>query len=397
MYILVCRYTRNPHLCKGKDKCHSNKSNKAGIVVKSTIGVAVPAFVAVILLIIYLRRHNSNKRNKMVNMNANHAVTVLNPVKSRSFSLVEMMRATQDLSQKIGEGGFGSVYFGKLQDGKDVAVKLLSSTSKQGATEFLNEIDLLSRLNHRNLVSLLGYCNDFKQLMLVYEHMPCGSLKYHLYGSLSKSSTLDWKIRLRVALDAAEGSISPMDVKSSNILLNSRLWAKVADFGLSKMIGDDNASHVTTTIKGSVGYLDPEYFRTSKLTDKSDVYSFGVVLLEIICGRKPIDAERSEEELSLIKWVMLHIEMNEESGSQLTDILDKRLRLSENDFKSFYDLLALSIKCIQNEAFKRPTISEIVTHIRGDLISVESNDTTQEYLQSFSFAEYSCSLVQTGR
>ncbi|GLJ05373.1 hypothetical protein SUGI_0017030 [Cryptomeria japonica] len=216
---LILRYTRNPHLCKGKDKCHSNKSNKAGIVVKSTIGVAVPAFVAVILLIIYLRRHNSNKRNKMVNMNANHAVTVLNPVKSRSFSLVEMMRATQDLSQKIGEGGFGSVYFGKLQDGKDVAVKLLSSTSKQGATEFLNEIDLLSRLNHRNLVSLLGYCNDFKQLMLVYEHMPCGSLKYHLYGSLSKSSTLDWKIRLRVALDAAEGSISPMYIGYSKFTM----------------------------------------------------------------------------------------------------------------------------------------------------------------------------------
>ncbi|GLJ05372.1 hypothetical protein SUGI_0017000 [Cryptomeria japonica] len=198
-------------------------------------------------------------------------------------------------------------------DGKDVAVKLLSSSSKQGATEFLNEIDLLSRLNHKNLVTLLGYCNDSKQLMLVYDHMPCGSLKYHLYTSLATCSVLDWKTRLQVALDAAEGleylriSCTPKiinrDVKSSNILLDSTLRAKVADFGLSKIIGDDNASHVTTTIKGSIGYLDPEYFRTSKLTEKSDVYSFGVVLLELICGRKPIDVERSEEEESLIKWV----------------------------------------------------------------------------------------------
>ncbi|GLJ05368.1 hypothetical protein SUGI_0016960 [Cryptomeria japonica] len=314
----------------------------------------------------------------MVNVNADQgaAVIVPNPVKSSSFSLVEMMRATQNWSQKIGEGGFGSVYFGKLQDGRDVAVKLLSSSSKQGATEFLNEIDLLSRLNHRTL------------------HMPCGSLKDHLYGSLANSSTLDWKSRLRVALDAAEGSTSPVyigysklwndfglqylqvsctpkivhrDVESSNILLDSRLRAKVADFGLSKMISDDNVSHVTTTIKGSVGYLDPEYFRTSKLTEKSDVYSFGVVLLDIICGRKTIDTERSKEEISLIKWVMLYIEMIEESGYQLTDILDKRLRLSESDFKSFYDLLALSVKCIQSEASNRPTISEIVTHIRGAL------------------------------
>ncbi|XP_057812622.1 probable LRR receptor-like serine/threonine-protein kinase At5g48740 [Cryptomeria japonica] len=317
------------------------------------------------------------------------------------------MIATENMSHKIGEGGFGSVYFGKLQNGKDVAVKLLSSLSKQGATEFLNEIDLLSRLNHRNLVSLLGYCNDFKQQMLVYEHMPCGSLKDHLHGSLANSSTLDWKTRLRVALDAAEGleylhvSCTPKivhrDVKSSNILLDSRLRAKVADFGLSKMIGDDNTSHVTTTIKGSVGYLDPEYFRTSKLTEKSDVYSFGVVLLEIICGRKPIDAERSEEELSLIKWVLLYVAANEEPERQLTDILDKRMHLSKNDFKSFNDLLDLSIKCIQSEASKRPTISEIVTHLREALISVVSDDTTEENVQSFSFAEYSCSLIHAGR
>ncbi|GLJ05374.1 hypothetical protein SUGI_0017040 [Cryptomeria japonica] len=266
---LTLSYVGNPHLCKGKDKCRP-KRNKVGIVLQSTIGAVVPSFVAIIFLIICRRRRNSKKLNEMVNMNADQAVFVPNPVKSHSFSLVEMMRATQNLSQKIGEGGFGSVYFGKLQDGKDVAVKLLSSTSKQGATEFLNE--------------------------------------------------------------------------------------------------------------RKVTYTALEF-----------------VLLEIIRGRKPVDAERSEEEISLIKWVMLYMEMNEESGHQLTDILDKKLRLSESDFKSFYDLLALSVKCIQSEASNRPTISEIVTHIRGALISVKSDDTTEEHVQCFSFAEYSSSLFHTGR
>ncbi|GLJ05379.1 hypothetical protein SUGI_0017130 [Cryptomeria japonica] len=401
-------YSGNPYLCLGKDKCQS-KRHKVGTFVKSTIGVVVGCSVAMILFSIWRRRHNSKKLRQMENINAeeNAAVIVPNPMKSRSFSLEEMMRATKNLSRKIGEGGFGRVYLGKLQDGKDVAVKLLSSSSKQGATEFLNEIDLLSRLNHKNLVSLLGYCNDSKQLMLVYDHMPFGSLKDHLYGSLATSSTLDWKTRLRVALDAAEGieylhvSCTPKiihrDVKSSNILLNSTLRGKVADFGLSKIIGDDSGSHVTTTIKGSVGYLDPEYFHTSKLTERSDVYSFGVVLLEIICGRKPIALERSEEELSLVKWVMLHVEANEESGRHLTDILDKRLRLTENDFKSFYDVLLLSTKCIQSEASKRPTISEIVTQIRGALNSIKPEDTTKKSGESVSPAEYSCSVIHVGR
>ncbi|GLJ34228.1 hypothetical protein SUGI_0687770 [Cryptomeria japonica] len=193
---------------------------------------------------------------------------VPNNVNTRSFSIEELKTLTHNFSQDIGKGGFGTVFYGKLLDGKEIVVKVLSSSLKQGVLEFLNEIDLLSRVNHKNLVWLLGYCNSSKELMLVYEYMGGGSLRDHLH---------DWKARIRVALDAAERpilmcliqgleymhsmsrpKIIHRDVKSSNILLNLNMRAKVVDFGLSKNLQDDRLSHVTTTIKGTMGYLDPE-------------------------------------------------------------------------------------------------------------------------------------------
>ncbi|XP_059071575.1 probable LRR receptor-like serine/threonine-protein kinase At1g67720 isoform X2 [Cryptomeria japonica] len=324
------------------------------------------------------------------------------------ISLLDMKTATNNFSQKIGQGGFGSVYFGKLADGKDVAVKLLSSSSKQGLAEFLNEINLLSRVHHKNLVSLSGYCNESEELMLVYEHMCGGSLKDHLYGSLSNISTLDWKTRLGIALDAAQGleyllvSCTPKivhrDVKSSNILLDSNLRAKMADFGLSKIIGDDiMSSHITTNIKGTVGYLDPEYFHTNKLTERSDVYSFGVVLLEMICGRKAIDPELCEEELSLLKWVMLHVEGSKDYGGPLIAIIDKKMCMSEIDMKSLYPIFTLSLKCIQNEASKRPTITDIVKQIKEAMDMIKSESSSEEINEPRYSAEYSYSLLDVGR
>ncbi|XP_057813425.2 probable LRR receptor-like serine/threonine-protein kinase At1g67720 isoform X2 [Cryptomeria japonica] len=236
-------YSGNPYLHKVENNCHS-KDNKIKIVVVSVIGALLGGSLVVIFVIMYQRRRCMKAKDVGL-------IAIMEPNTSscRSFSLLEMKTATINFSQKIGEGGFGSVYFGRLPDGKDVAVKLLSSSSKQGLAEFLNEINLLSRVNHRNLVSLIGYCNDSKELMLVYEHLCGGSLKDHLYGSLSNISTLDWKTRLRVALDAAQGleylhvSCTPKivhrDVKSSNILLDTNMRAKLADFGLSKIIGDD--------------------------------------------------------------------------------------------------------------------------------------------------------------
>ncbi|KAH9313882.1 hypothetical protein KI387_022509, partial [Taxus chinensis] len=241
-------------------------------------------------------------------------VMVPNPSKSRAFTLNEMLAATENFSHRIGHGGFGSVFRGRLQEGQEIAVKMLSSFSKQGVAEFLNEIDLLSRIHHKNLVSLLGYCNESRDLMLVYEYMPGGSLKEHLYGTNEeKHPKLDWKSRLKIALHSAQGleylhvactpRIIHRDIKTGKILLDvTNLNGKLADFGLSRITIEGEASHVTTTVKGTAGYLDPEYFSTQMLTEKSDIYSFGVVLLELICGRRPIDAKLSEEEINIIRW-----------------------------------------------------------------------------------------------
>ncbi|GLJ12958.1 hypothetical protein SUGI_0201550 [Cryptomeria japonica] len=281
---------------------------------------------------------------------------VPNNVRTRSFSIEELRTVTQNFSQEIGKGGFGTVFYGKLLDGKEIAVKALSSSSKQGVLEFLNEIDLLSRVSHKNLVWLLGYCNSSKELMLVYEYVGGGSLRDHLHGSLANSSALDWKARIRVALDAAEGT---------SLL----------------------------------------YFSNNKLTEKSDVYSFGVVLLEIICGRKPIEDAVCEEEVNLVRWVMLHAEANEDIPSHLTNIIDKRLSLGENEMQSFKCVVNLALQCVDREGSKRPTMNEIVAGIRVAMIYIEPKDLdinaeksvdalpTEEY----GSADCSSSLRQAGR
>ncbi|XP_059064810.1 probable receptor-like protein kinase At2g23200 [Cryptomeria japonica] len=172
----------------------------------------------------------------------------------------------------------------------------------------------------------------------------------------------------------------------------------MADFGLSKIIGDDiMSSHITTNIKGTVGYLDPEYFHTNKLTERSDVYSFGVVLLEMICGRKAIDPELCEEELSLLKWVMLHVEGSEDYGGPLIAIIDKKMCMYEIDMKSLYPIFTLSLKCIQNEASKRPTITDIVKQIKEAMDMIKSESSSEEINEPRYSAEYSYSLLDVGR
>ncbi|KAH9326933.1 hypothetical protein KI387_007111 [Taxus chinensis] len=393
------RHSGNPFLGHAKNK-------NVGMVVGATMGTVLAVLLVLISMLIYRRRY-SKKPDACL-------VKVTNPVRLRSFSLTELRTATQNFSQPIGQGGFGVVYFGKLQDGQGVAVKVLSASSKQGLPEFLNEIDLLSRVNHKNLMSLLGYCDVSKELMLVYEYMDGGSLREHLYGSMENPSRLDWKARLRVALDAAEGleylhmSATPKiihrDVKSSNILLDFNLRAKVADFGLSRILRDDTVSHVSTTIKGTMGYMDPEYYGTNKLTEKSDVYSFGVVLLEMICGRKPIiEDELYEEEINLVKWVMLHAEANPDSPRQLADIIDKMLSLGDDDMESFKSVVDLAIRCVQREGSKRPNMSEVVAGIREAMLYMEPKYPAERPGEPFtssdeySRADYSSSLLHVGR
>ncbi|KAJ7566859.1 hypothetical protein O6H91_02G121800 [Diphasiastrum complanatum] len=237
------------------------------------------------------------------------------PKQTQLYTFEQIRIATQNFQKKIGQGEFGPVYFGSLADGQEVAVKMLSSTSNQGQKEFFNEVDLLPRVHHKKLLSLIGYCYESKQQILVYEYMPNGTLRENLYGPMVSRNLVDWKTRLNIALNAAQGleyshtgcspTIIHRDVKSNNILVNKNFMAKVADFGLFKLALEEDATHISTTVKGTTGYLDPEYYTTNQLTKKSDVYSFGVVLLEIICGRQPINPQLSRPELNLVEWVSI--------------------------------------------------------------------------------------------
>ncbi|RYQ80248.1 hypothetical protein Ahy_Scaffold1g106782 isoform H [Arachis hypogaea] len=213
----------------------------------------------------------------------------------------------------IGQGGFGYVYKGVFPNGKEVAVKTLKAGSGQGEREFQAEIEIISRVHHRHLVSLVGYCIAGGQRMLVYEFIPNNTLEYHLHGK--DLPTMDWPTRMRIAIGAAKGlaylhekhpghpRIIHRDIKAANVLIDSSFEAKVADFGLAKLTTDNN-THVSTRVMGTFGYLAPEYASSGKLTEKSDVFSFGVMLLEIITGKRPVDLSGAMDD-SLVDWVSI--------------------------------------------------------------------------------------------
>ncbi|XP_061346697.1 probable LRR receptor-like serine/threonine-protein kinase At1g67720 [Gastrolobium bilobum] len=293
---------------------------------------------------------------------------------ARCFSFSEIENATNKFEKKIGSGGFGVVYYGKLKDGKEIAVKVLTSNSYQGKREFSNEVTLLSRIHHRNLVQLLGYCREEENSMLIYEFMHNGTLKEHLYGPLAHGQNIKWIKRLEIAEDAAKGieylhtGCNPVvihrDLKSSNILLDKHMRAKVSDFGLSKL-AVDGVSHVSSIVRGTVGYLDPEYYISQQLTDKSDVYSFGVILLELISGQEAISNESFGVNCrNIVQWAKLHIESGDIQG-----IIDPLLR-KDYDLQSMWKIAEKALMCVQPHGHMRPSISEVLKEIQ-DAISIE--------------------------
>eukprot|EP00253_Pinus_taeda_P005299 PITA_05299 len=393
-------YCGNPYLPMHKGECilnqgkhiqHHTKNNKLKIVLGLTlIGILMMALALIVGIVLYRNKFRgkeqgfANKRSGLEKKfrsflsRDDSIVVVPNPTKCHVFTLGEMIAATQNFSREIGRGGFGSVFLGKLPQGKDIAVKVLAQFSQQGVNEFLNEVNLLSRIHHRNLVSLLGYCNESREIMLIYDYMSGGSLRDHLYGPTAHHSKLNWRTRLKIALDAAQGleylhvgcnpKIIHRDIKTANILLDSELNGKLGDFGLSKMTTDGEATHVTTAVKGTAGYLDPEYFSTQILTKKSDVYSFGVVLLEIICGRQPIDQKLPLEELNIIRWVTPYV-LGSDNPCTIAKIIDKRLGRRYDEI-SISVVAKLAMRCVQAEPSSRPSVSEIVAELR-EAINIE--------------------------
>ncbi|KAL6577989.1 hypothetical protein OROMI_010317 [Orobanche minor] len=286
---------------------------------------------------------------------------------ARWFSYDELKRCTNNFSEsnQIGSGGYGKVYRGVLPTGQVVAIKRAQRGSTQGGLEFKTEIELLSRVHHKNLLGLVGFCFEQGEQVLVYEFMANGTLRESLSGK--SGIHLDWKRRLRVALGSARGlaylhelanpPIIHRDIKSSNILLGDNLTAKVADFGLSKLVSDSLKGHVSTQVKGTLGYLDPEYYMTQQLTEKSDVYSFGVVMLELITAKQPIKKGKY-----VVREVRKSIDKNDEMYYGLSDMMDPTIR-NAPCLVGFQRFLELAVQCVEESASDRPTMSEVVKYL----------------------------------
>ncbi|KAK1414177.1 hypothetical protein QVD17_29918 [Tagetes erecta] len=290
------------------------------------------------------------------------------------FTFSEIQSATQNFDESlvIGHGGFGNVYKGTISNGENlltVAVKRLDSNSNQGALEFWAEVNMLSNLRHRHLVSLIGYCNDKQEMILVYEYMSYGTLEYHLHNS---QVPLSWMQRLKICVGAARGldylhtdtcikdRVVHRDIKSSNILLHDSWDAKISDFGLSKICPKNQQStYVNTIVKGTFGYLDPNYFYTGKLTRKSDVYAFGVVLFEILCGKRAVDRGIDEEQWALAIWAKDSIK-----AGRLKQIVDINIRGSVS-LKCLKMFVKLAKQCLHTYPKERPTMTEVVGGLEG--------------------------------
>uniref|UniRef100_A0A0E0B1Q4 non-specific serine/threonine protein kinase n=1 Tax=Oryza glumipatula TaxID=40148 RepID=A0A0E0B1Q4_9ORYZ len=307
-----------------------------------------------------------------------------------SFTLRQIKVATRnfDAANKIGEGGFGSVYKGLLSDGTIIAVKQLSSRSKQGNREFVNEIGMISALQHPNLVKLYGCCTEGNQLLLVYEYMENNCLARALFGTVEQYRlSLDWPTRRKICLGIARGlaylheesaiRIVHRDIKASNILLDKDLSAKISDFGLAKL-NDDDHTHISTRIAGTIGYMAPEYAMRGYLTDKADVYSFGVVALEIVSGKSNTSYRPKEDFVYLLDWAcVLH-----ERGN-LLELVDPELG---SDYSTEEALLMLNVALLCTNA--APTLRPKMTKV---LSLLEGHTPLQPFLSDLSLAANSLS------
>ncbi|KAI9073438.1 hypothetical protein K1719_044623 [Acacia pycnantha] len=294
---------------------------------------------------------------------------------SSVYTLKEMEEATGSFSENnlLGKGGFGRVYRGTLRSGEVVAIKkmdLPAIKEAEGEREFRVEVDILSRLDHPNLVSLIGYCADGKHRFLVYEYMHNGNLQDHLNGIGQRK--MDWPPRLKVALGAARGlaylhsssavgiPIVHRDFKSTNVLLNANLEAKISDFGLAKLMPEGQETHVTARVLGTFGYFDPEYTSTGKLTLQSDVYAFGVVLLELLTGRRAVDLNQGPNDQNLV----LQVRNILNDRKRLRKVIDPEMARNSYTIESIAMFANLASRCIRADSGERPSMAECVKELQ---------------------------------
>ncbi|KAJ6342574.1 hypothetical protein OIU78_010499 [Salix suchowensis] len=314
-----------------------------------------------------------------------------------TFTYEELAKATDNFSKAnlLGQGGFGYVHKGVLANGTVVAIKQLKSGSRQGEREFQAEIEIISRIHHRHLVSLFGYCITGAQRMLVYEFVPNNTLEFHLHEN--GRPTMNWSKTMRIAVGAAKGlaylhedcqpKIIHRDIKASNILIDNSFEAKVADFGLAKHYLDTE-THVSTRVMGTFGYMAPEYASSGKLTAKSDVYSFGVVLLELISGRRPVDRTQSCTDDSIVDWARPLLKQALEDGN-LDAVVDPKLQ--DYDFNEMTRMIWCAAACVRHLGRFRPRMSQIVRALEGNMPLDELDELNEGITTGFSMVYISAS------
>ncbi|GLU14115.1 hypothetical protein SLE2022_307030 [Rubroshorea leprosula] len=363
---------------------YTAKENRTGLIVGVAVPVGVVTFTLILIfLVFYLRRRNDDDEEGLLGIGPRPNI----------FRFAELRAATDDFSpsNKLGEGGFGPVYKGKLSDGRVVAVKQLSVASQQGSSHFVTEIATISVVQHRNLVQLYGCCIEGNRRLLVYEYLENKSLDQALFGK--RELHVDWPTRFSICLATAGGlaylheesrlRIIHRDVKASNILLDAELCPKISDFGLAKLY-DDKKTHISTRVAGTIGYLAPEYAMRGHLTEKADVFGFGVVALEIISGRPNSDNSQDNDKIYLLEWAWTLYESN-----QCLRLVDPTL--VEFDENEALRMIRVGLLCTQASPMMRPPMSRVIAMLAGD-IEVSPVASKPSYLTDWDFKDITASI-----
>ncbi|KAM5567787.1 LEAF RUST 10 DISEASE-RESISTANCE LOCUS RECEPTOR-LIKE PROTEIN KINASE-like 1.1 [Rosa sericea] len=355
---------------EGESKCLNTAPKEGNLKLKLGLGIGlgVPTLLAACFFILWCYRQKCASLNLVLSRNISNSDPEGRSVSFgvSVFTYKELEEATNhfDSEKEIGDGGFGIVYHGKLKDGREVAVKRLYEHNYRRAEQFMNEIEILTRLRHKNLVTLYGCTSRHsRDLLLVYEYIANGTVADHLHGDRAATGSLSWPIRMSIAKETASAlrylhasDIVHRDVKTTNILLDNNFSVKVADFGISRLFPLD-ATHVSTAPQGTVGYVDPEYHQCYRLTPKSDVYSFGVVLIELISSLPAVDITRHRDEINLS-----NIAINKIQNGLYCELVDSRLGFeSDPEVKRMTIAVAdLAFQCLRQDRDARPNMWEVL-------------------------------------